>query len=388
MDLGRHPLSAIVGSCPRDIRHPGSYDVGVGTLKPDVVQDIRFARSADGVGIAYAVHGSGPPLLIDACWLSHLQFDWESPVWRHFLVEIGKIATVIRYDERGHGLSDRGVTDHSLDARLADLEAVVEDAGLDRFALMAMAQGGPVAIEYAARHPERLTRLMFYGSYAGARAAATPEELEMLAAFEALIRVGWARPTSEFRRVFSSMMIPGGTEEQMRWLDDLQQRACDTETAVISRSQRQLADSTGRLPELDLPTLVLHSRGDQMNDFHHARDLAVGIRGARLVGLDSSNHILLADEPAWPVFVQEVADFIEPDRVGPPEAEDVAALVSPRELDILRLAAAGYDNDAIAAELFLSVRTVERHLQNVYAKLGLSGRTARTAAVARLLSRA
>ena len=367
----------------------GSYDVGVDTVTADVVQDIRFARSADGVGIAYAVHGSGPPLLIDACWLSHLQFDWESPVWRHYLVELGKIATVIRYDERGHGLSDRGVTDHGLEARLGDLEAVVEDAGLERFALMAMAQGGPVAIEYAARHPERLTRLMFYGSYSGAQAAATPEELELLAAFEALIRVGWARPTSEFRRVFSSMMIPGGTEEQRRWLDDLQARACDTETAVISRAQRQVTDSTWRLPELDLPTLVIHSRGDQMNEFHHARHLAASIRGAHLVGLDSSNHVVLADEPAWPVFMQEITDFMEADRRRSIEvvADDVASLITPRELDVLQAAAAGHDNDGIAADLFLSVRTVERHLQNIYAKLGLSGRTARTAAVARLLSR-
>jgi pimeloyl-ACP methyl ester carboxylesterase/DNA-binding CsgD family transcriptional regulator len=357
----------------------------------DVVQDIRFARSADGVGIAYAVHGSGPPLLIDSCWLSNLQFDWESPVWRHFLVELGKIATVVRYDERGHGLSDRGVTDHSLEARVADLEAVVADAGLDPFAMMAMAQGGPVAIEYAARHPERLTRLIFYGSYSGAHAGTSAEEQEMLRAFEAMIRVGWARPTSEFRRVFSSMMIPGGTEEQMRWLDDLQQRACDTETAVISRSQRQRADSTWRLAELDFPTLVMQSRNDQMNPFHHSVDLAKGIRGARLVGLDSNNHIILADEPAWPVFLHEVTAFLEPDRsstASSPLSGEVAGLVSPRELDILRLAAAGHDNDAIAGELFLSVRTVERHLQNAYAKLGLSGRTARTAAVARLLSRA
>lgn len=357
-------------------------------LPADVVQDIRFARSADGVGIAYAVHGSGPPLLVDACWLSHLQFDWESPVWRHFLTDLGKLVTVIRYDERGHGLSDRGVTDHSLEARVADLEAVVADAGLDRFALMAMAQGGPVAIEYAARHPERLTRLVFYGSYSGATASASPEELELLAAFETLIRVGWARPTSEFRRVFSSMMIPGGTEEQMRWLDDLQARACDADTAVISRAQRNVTDSTWRLPELDLPTLVVHSRGDQMNPFHHARELALGIRGARLVGLDSTNHIVLADEPAWQAFLHEIADFMAPDALIRPVAigDDVASLVSPRELDVLRRAAAGHDNDAIAAELFLSVRTVERHLQNAYAKLGLSGRSARTAAVGRLLS--
>jgi ATP/maltotriose-dependent transcriptional regulator MalT len=176
----------------------------------------------------------------------------------------------------------------------------------------------------------------------------------------------------------------------MRWLDDLQRRACDTETAVISRAQRQISDSTWRLPELDLPTLVIHSRGDQMNEFHHARHLAANIRGARLVGLDSNNHIVLADEPAWPAFLREITEFIEPDRkpIHDLVPDDVATLISPRELDILRLAASGYDNEAIAGELFLSVRTVERHLQNAYAKLGLSGRTARTAAVARLLSRA
>ncbi len=224
----------------------------------DAVQDIRFARSSDGVGIAYAVHGSGPPLLIDSCWLSHLQFDWQSPVWRHYLVELGRIATVVRFDERGHGLSDRKVTDHSLEARVADLEAVADDAGLASFALLAMAQGGPVAIEYAARHPDRLTRLAFYGSYAGALAAASPEEIELDAAFQALIKVGWDRPTAEFRRVFTSLLILGGTEEQMRWIDDLQRMAVDADTAILARSQRQLADSSGRLAELDLPTRVLH----------------------------------------------------------------------------------------------------------------------------------
>lgn len=357
----------------------------------DAVQDIRFARAPDGVGIAYAVHGSGPPLLVDTCWLSHLQFDWQSPVWRHWLTDIGRIATVVRFDERGHGLSDRGVTDHSLEARVGDLEAVADAAGLERFALLAMAQGGPVAIEYAARHPERLTRLAFYGSYAGAQAGATPAELELDAAFTALIRVGWDRPTPEFRRVFTSLMIPSGTEEQMRWIDDLQRRAVDADTAILAKAQRGLTDCSARLGDLALPTLVLHSRGDQMNGFSQARHLASHIQGARLVALESDNHIVLADEPAWPVFLRELSAFLAPDRatasVVAAPADDLALAVSPRELDILRLAARGCDNDAIAAELVLSVRTVERHLQNAYAKLGLRGRSARTAAVARLLSR-
>ncbi len=353
------------------------------------VQDIRFCRSADGTNIAYAVHGSGPPLLIDACWLSHLQYDWQSPVWRHYLVELGKIATVIRFDERGHGLSDREVTDHSLEARIADLEAVADHAGVERFALMAMAQGGPVSIEYAARHPARLTRLMFYGSYAGALANATPEEVELDDAFSALIKVGWERPTPEFRRVFTSLMIPGATEEQMRWLDELQRMSVTAETAVLSRNQRKLADTRHLLAALDLPTLVLHSRGDQMNGFDEGRYLASHIAGARLVALESDNHIVLEDEPAWPVFVREVADFLAPDRVAPTTGTalpDPTSLLSARELDVLTLAAEGHDNETIAARLTLSVRTVERHLQNIYAKLGLQGRSARTAAVARLLA--
>ena len=353
------------------------------------VQDIRFCRSADGTGIAYAVHGSGPPLLVDACWLSHLQFDWTSPVWRHYLVELGKVATVIRFDERGHGLSDRDVTDHSLEARLADLEAVADHAGLDRFAMLAMAQGGPISIEYAVRHPERLSRLIFYGSYAGAMGNATPEEIELDAAFQSLIKVGWERPTPEFRRVFTSMMIPDATEEQMRWLDELQRMATTAETAMLAREQRKQADARHLLPQLELPTLVIHSRGEMMNNFEEARYLAANIAGARLVALESKNHIVLEDEPAWPVFIREVSSFLAEDQADEPPSTlpPVSTLLSARELGVLTLAAEGCDNDTIAARLSLSVRTVERHLQNIYAKLGLQGRSARTAAVAALLSR-
>ena len=353
----------------------------------ETVQELRFCRSADGTAIAYAVHGAGPPLLIDACWLSHLQFDWQSPVWRHYLVELGKVATVIRFDERGHGLSDRDVVDHSTQRRIEDLEAVADHAGLDRFALLAMAQGGPISVEYAVRHPERLSRLVFYGSYAGALANASPEEIALDDAFDALIKVGWERPTPEFRRVFTTMMIPDATEEQMGWLDELQRQAVTAETAILARRQRRQADARHLLGELDLPVLVVHSRGDRMNTFDEARHLASHIPGARLVALESSNHILLEDEPAWPVFVREVSDFLAADRAPGQATADLTTLLSPRELDVLGLVAEGADNEAIAARLHLSVRTVERHLQHVYAKLELRGRTARAAAVARLLSR-
>ncbi|HQR25763.1 MAG TPA: alpha/beta fold hydrolase [Nocardioides sp.] len=351
-------------------------------------QDLRFCRSADGTTIAYAVHGTGPPLVLDACWLSHLQFDWQSPVWRHYLVELGKVATVIRFDERGHGLSDREVADFGLEARIADLEAVVDDAGLGRFALMAMAQGGPVSIEYAVRHPARLTRLLFYGSYSGALHHASPEEVELDDAFEAIIRVGWERPTPEFRRVFTYQMIPGATEEQMAWLDELQRIAVTARTAHLARRERKRADATHLLGELRLPTLVLHSREDHMNGFEEARALAAGISGARLVALESANHIVLEDEPAWPVFLREVTEFLAPDRaqVGRRPAATPITDLSPRELEVLELAAEGLDNAGIADSLTLSVRTVERHFQNIYAKLDVQGKSARTAAVARLLA--
>src|SRR5258706_7141371 len=206
-------------------RRPGRDN---GTTLPGgaAAQEIRFCRAADGVRLAYAVHGQGPPLVIDSCWLSHLQYDWQSPVWRHFLEDLGAICTVVRYDERGYGLSDWDFEDCSLEARVRDLEAVVESAGLGRFALVGMSQGGPVAITYAVRHPERLTRLVLFGAWA--TLARKPVDQELFEAYLSMIRVGWARPDSLFRRVFTNLLIPGATEEQMRWVDALQRMSTST----------------------------------------------------------------------------------------------------------------------------------------------------------------
>ncbi len=350
-----------------------------------MAQEVRFCRSPDGVRIAYAVHGSGPPLVINSCWLSHLQYDWQSPVWRHFLTELGKLRTVIRYDERGHGLSDWTVEDFSLAARVADLETVVESAGLDRFALLGMSQGGTVAISYAAGHPERLTRLILFGTYAARRRG--PEDDELFEAFVSLIRVGWGRPQSTFRRVFTDMLIPGASEAQMQWVDALQRMSTSTDNAYRFRVQRQREDVTDLLPKVGAPTLVLQALGDETVSFAEGRLLATMIPDASFVPLDSRNHILLADDPAWPVFVREVAAFVAPDRDDAAQLDLELADLTTRELEILRLAAAGKDNGAIADSLVLSVRTVERHLSNAYLKLGVSGRAGRTAAVADLVRR-
>jgi pimeloyl-ACP methyl ester carboxylesterase/DNA-binding CsgD family transcriptional regulator len=342
-----------------------------------VTQEVRFCRTDDGVRLAWARHGSGPPLLIVSCWLSHLQHDWQSPVWRHFLDDLGELATVVRYDERGFGLSEWEVADFSLERRLADLEALVEAAGLGRFAVLGMSGGAPVAVAYAHAHPERVTRLVLYGGMAGG--GIQQEDAAAEEAFQAMIRAGWARPDPLFRRVFTNAFIPDATEEQMAWMDELQRTSTNTENAVCSRVARHEVDVRGLLPEISAPTLVLHAEGDRVAPGWGPR-LAAAVPDARLVLLDSRNHVLLADEPAWPVFRAEVTAFLAADRVVVPVDH-----LSARERELLLLAAEGLDNTAIADRLTLSVRTVERHFQNVYLKLGLSGRTARAAAVCRVL---
>ena len=357
-------------------------------LAADAAQEIRFCRSADGSRLAYAAHGRGPTLVVVSCWLSHLQHDWQSPVWRHFLDGLGGIPRLVRYDERGFGLSDWNVTDFSLEARLADLEAVLDALGAERFALLGMSGNSPVALAFAARHPERVTRLIMYGGWAGESELPSDSEPDLEeAAYQAMVRAGWARPDPLFRRVFTNIFIPGASEVQMGWMDDLQRMSTSTENMLAARAERMSTDVSHMLPDITAPTLVLHSREDHAIEFEHAHLLASRIANAKLVPLDSRNHIVLADEPAWTVFMDEVRDFMAADREvgGFADAALPTAGLTDREREILRLASNGRGNDDIARELTLSVRTVERHLSNAYLKLGISGRSARTAAVARLL---
>jgi pimeloyl-ACP methyl ester carboxylesterase/DNA-binding CsgD family transcriptional regulator len=361
-------------STVRDVREPG--------------QEIRFCRTRDGVRLAYTAHGSGPPLVVVSCWLSHLQYDWQSPVWRHFLDDLGSIATLIRYDERGFGLSDWSVDDFSLEARLGDLETVIEALGLDQFAVLGMSGGSSVAMAYAIKHPERVTRLVLYGTVSGRPPMFDRDELVEEETYRNLIHVGWAREDPVFRRVFTTRFIPDATEEQMRWFDDLQRMSTSPENALTSRIGRQEVDIIDVLHQITAPTLILHALGDRAATFENAPEVAAQVPNARLVPLESRNHILLADEPAWPVFLREVTAFLAPDRLtlGPgPDNDRGLAELSAREIDVLRLAADGRTNAQIGEALTLSIRTVERHLSNAYQKLGLTGRAARAGAVAAVL---
>ena len=275
-------------------------------------QDIRFTTASDGVRIAYATTGDGPPLVKAANWLSHLEYDLHSPVWRHWLREMSRDHTLLRYDERGCGLSDWDVEDHSHDAWVRDLEAVVDAAGLERFDLVGISQGGPVAIAYTALHPERVKRLVLYGTYArGWLTRGLPrEEIAEREAQITLSEHGWGRDVPAYREMFTRTFIPDANEEQRSWFNELQRITCSPANAV--RLQRALGaiDVSELLPRLSVPTLVLHGRGDMRCPFEEGRMLAAAIPNSRFVSLDSRNHLLLEDEPAWGEFLREVRGFL------------------------------------------------------------------------------
>ena len=338
--------------------------------------EIRFCTAPDGARLAYAVHGHGPPLVRVATWLTHLELDWASPIWRHWLDRLGESHTVLRYDERGCGLSEAGAGELSVETWVGDLETVIDAAGLARFALLGVSQGAAIAVAYAARHPDRISDLVLYGGYArGRRLRGQGEEEEALIA---AIRAGWAGDEPAYRHLFSMLFLPHGTPEQMSWYDELLRETTTADVAVDLFRSRGAVDVVDAARGVRVRTLVIHAREDRVVPAAEGRLLASLIPGARLVVLDSANHILLADEAAWEQFLYELREFLgAPTAPAPPTPLDG---LSRRELEVLGLVAAGLTNEEIAERLVLSVRTVERHLSTIYAKLRLSGTAARAAA--------
>jgi serine/threonine-protein kinase len=277
-----------------------------------VEQEIRFCTTADGVRIAYATAGAGPPFVKAANWLNHLEYDWQSPIWRPLLEEFARDHLLVRYDERGNGLSDWDVTDLSFEAFVRDLETVVDTLALDRFPILGISQGGPVAIAYAVRHPEKVSHLILYGSFplGFARRQHSPEEIELRQAQKTLIKFGWGRDNPAFRQLWSTLYVPEGTTEHWQWFNDLQRMSASPENALRLLNEISQIDVVDLLPQLRVPTLVVHRRGDAAVPAEQGRMLAASIPGARFLELEGKNHLLLEHEPEWPRFVSEVRQFL------------------------------------------------------------------------------
>jgi DNA-binding winged helix-turn-helix (wHTH) protein/pimeloyl-ACP methyl ester carboxylesterase len=274
-------------------------------------QEIRYCTTSDGIRLAYATTGNGPPLVKASNWLTHLDFEWESPIWRHWYSALSQHHRLVRYDERGNGMSQRDVPDVSFDTWVRDLETVVDAAGLERFPLLGISRGGAIAIAYAVKHPERVTHLVLYGAFAtGINHFGTPQDIEARHALASLLRLGWGLNNPAFCKTFTCRFIPEATAQHEQWLDELQRVSTSPENAARLMHRDDDIDVRPLLAQVQAPTLVMHCDRDQAVAPERGRQLAAGIPGARYVSLPSANHLMLEEEPAWPLFLSELGLFL------------------------------------------------------------------------------
>ncbi len=285
-------------------------DAAVEPERTNAAQTIKYCRAPDGVRLAYAISGSGPFLVKSGNWMNHLEYDWESPIWRHVFRGLSRRHTLVRYDARGNGMSDWDVDVLSLDAWVTDLETVVDAAGVECFPLLGISQGGAVAVTYAVRHPERVSHRILYGAFALGGKKRAPAEKEMREAMATLIRLGWGADSPSFRQMFTARFLPDGTHEQGDYFNDLQLRTTSAECAARFFDAVNVFDIRDLLSQVQAPTLVMHARGDLMVPFEAGRQLAAGIPGARFVALPGRNHLFLEHEPASDRFFEEISLFL------------------------------------------------------------------------------
>jgi len=336
-------------------------------------QSIHFATSFDGTRIAWAVAGKGPALVRAPTWLSHIEYDWQSPVSRHWIEEFTRCHSLVRMDPRGVGMSDWDVQELSFDAMVKDVEAAVDAAGLERFSMVGNSGGAAVAIAYAARHPERVSRLFLWGAYCRGplrRGAPRPQQLEHGQMLRKLAEMGWGSDEPTFRQVFASLLVPGATKEQWSNFTDRMRLCCTGRNAARFLLMMEQIDVQDLARRVRCPTLVLHSRYEARNPYEEGKLTAALIPNAEFVPLDSVNHILLPDEPAWHQLVAEFRRFVQG---ASPGANGFVGLTG-RERQVLDLIARGLNNDDIARALRLSGKTVGNHITRIFAKTGLRTR--------------
>lgn len=333
-------------------------------------QEIRFARSADGTRIAFATMGRGYPLVDAGHWLGHLEFDWQTPVWLPWLERMSAAYRLTRYDTRGCGLSDRNIRAYRLDDLVADLEAVVDAAGLDRFALMGKSQGGAISVAYAAKHPERVSHIVLCGAFARGELRRSPAHKETVEAMTQLIRDGWGRPNSPFLQMFTQLFFPQASTEQTRAFNMIQHKSTSPANAALILRDLVELDASESLDRIACPTLVLHCKGDAVIPFEEGRFMAASIKGARLEPLASGNHVPLQGEPAFDRAFEHLRQFL-PAAAMPGSA--IGALTQ-RERQMVDLIARGLDNTQIAAHLELAEKTVRNRITQIFLKLGAENR--------------
>jgi pimeloyl-ACP methyl ester carboxylesterase/DNA-binding CsgD family transcriptional regulator len=339
---------------------------------------IRFCTSSGRLRIAFASCGIGSPVVKAANWLTHIEFDRSSPVWRHWIDELSRGHTLVRYDKRGCGLSDWDASEFSVDAWVQDLAAVVDAAGLQRFALVGLSQGGAVAIAYATRYPDRVSHLVLCGAFARGRFqwAKSSDERDEYEMVIRLAEIGWDRDNPAFRQTFATQLLPDGTREQHHSFTEMMRLSTSGQTAGrVLRAVGKL-DVTAQAAQVRCPALVFHARNDARVPYEEGLLIASLIPGARFVPLDSRNHVLLEEEPAWETFKEELRTFLSAagnaDKAAIARAGSLPDL-STRETDVLGLIADGWDNAGIAKRLFLSEKTVRNHITSI-SKLGVANR--------------
>jgi pimeloyl-ACP methyl ester carboxylesterase/DNA-binding CsgD family transcriptional regulator len=338
-------------------------------------QRIRYLRTRDGVRLAWAEAGAGHVLVKAANWMTHLEYDWESPVWRHWMRFFSNNFRFVRHDERGCGMTDWQVEDLSFERWVEDLEAVIAAVNPpEPFALLGISQGAATCIAYAVKYPERVSHLVLYGGYArGTYHREDPDKKRLYRAMIELVRLGWGSDNPAFRQVFTSRFVPGASDEQIGWFNELCRKTTSPEMAARLLETRADINVMPLLGAVRTPTLVLHSRDDDVIPIVEGHILAAGIPDAEFVELESKNHVLLETEPAWERFCEEVLEFTG--IKGSKYTEDPAfAALSPREREVLTLLAEGFGNAQIATRLAISEKTVRNHVSNLFDKLGVWSR--------------
>jgi len=343
------------------------------TARKPLRQQIRYVKAADGTCLAWAQAGEGALVVKAANWLTHLEYEWQSPVWQHWLQFFAGNFRFVRYDERGCGMSEW--RDVELTARqwTDDLEAVIDAADpKEPAALLGISQGAVASIGYALRHPERVSRLILYGGYArGPYMRGTPQAEATYRAVIELARVAWGSDNPSLRQVFTSRFIPDATPEQLAWFNELCLKTTHGEVAAKLLDSRGRVDIESQLADVRVPTLVLHARDDGVVPVAEGRLLASAIPNAQFIELESRNHILLDEEPAWRRFQEAVIDWMRPEQ---PASAGVFDALSARERDVLALMGDGLSNADIAARLEISDKTVRNHASNIFDKLGVWSR--------------